>query len=965
MKTSGELQFISSVKQKIKKIIIERSERSIEDIFIGFFSNLADFKASRSEAPRLKFHKTLYTDGIVSFNNEVFTVFEFKKGAIKFAGKKELLFNQEENIVYSQAIKYILCSNSSKFASELKFNKVLIFNGWQIVKVAISSENLEKIYKELNWNDQLAGFLNDQTNLSLFIQNIILTKFNTIKSFIDFKIVFNFEKEEINENEILELYKEVTDIADAKISIIRMNLKEKFNQFSGCFNESKIKADAFKHSYLENLILRIFIEISVHINNGTRCVFSHDKKLINFKVAGEDINIYYTEEDDNGEMIDKPITIYSEYLNNILKLNEFFDNHIINNLDILYEDYDNLISDERTRRSIGLYFTKADLSHLCYEFLSRVIPPEILKTCHFYDPAAGSGNLLKAQEDFITVIGSDIKKSSQDIMRNRHIAVPKKEIDFFQNTRETMVKELNFIVEKTGKNFIDNPLLIIMNPPYRGKNTWVEDGQIGNKIGVSRDKTYLGEEFIKVLKSNKIKSNDLSSFFILKAMTFYIFDRYYGYIAVFSPTNWLNAGRGEHREFKRFVLNNAKFLGGFVINGKKFFDNLKSNLAIAFSVFKLDKEEIRKSDKDQDLFYYDLYQESKKIKELYELKQYKNWEPSYIDDNDVKKKLKSKYLKLAIDIFSQDRLVNFSDDTSGSQVYFKDIFRAINSQTGDDKRILMDIKNDFENLDLNKVISQNDIKNEDIFIVATDKASGYDIAIKPKERKKRGCVFNIPKTIDGPTMAWHYLWGYLATYPTRFYNAVPITKKYAYTFIDSAPILTIDDVKKSRSCKSFGFIKKNSKALDYIKDWQEKIGDLRGIFFFFYALTSSEMAVNISKNILYKNSPIWCPSLDKAFDIKAIKAINQIGAAWSIWKFNKKFKTFVLLRNNEDIIKTVNYFDTKSDWFKNSQITETILMADKDNIQMTKDIISGNIEEKEIKNIIDNYLQKIDGYKNK
>ena len=962
MKTSQELQFISTIKQKIKTSSVERSERSVEDIFVNFFNNLDKFKVSRSEAPRLKFHKTLYTDGIISFNDEVFTVFEFKKGKIKLVNDKDLLFNQEENIVYTQAIKYILCSNSSKFASELEFNKVLIFNGLQIIKISISSDNIKKIYQELNWEDQLDGFLNNQNNLSLFLQNVILTKFNTIKSLIDFSVILNAENN-ISESEILELYKEVTEMTDVKISIIRMNLKEKFEQFSVGFNENKIKSETAKYPYLSNLVLRIFIEISVHINNGVNCVLSQDKKLANFKVEGEDINIYYTEEDDNGEMIDKPITIYSEYIQEISKLNEFFDTHIINNLDVLYENYDNLISDERTRKSIGLYFTKSDLSHLCYEFLSRIIPTEILKTCHFYDPAAGSGNLLKAQEDFITVIGSDIKKVSQDIMRNRHIAVPKIEIDFFQTTRNDMVSELNSIVEKSGKNFIDNPLMIIMNPPYRGKNTWVENGQIGNKIGVSRDNVYLGEEFIKVLRSNKIRSNDLSSFFILKAMTFYLFDRYYGYIATFSPTNWLHEGRGEHEEFRNFVLNNTKFQGGFIIDGKKFFDNLNSNLAIAFSVFKLDKEKINNSSTNkQDLVYYDLYKEHKKIKELSDLKQYKNWEPSYTDNDEIKIKLKSKYSKLADGIFSKKHLANFSSNISSGHVYFKDIFRAINSQTGDDKKVLKHLENNFENLDLDKAISDEKIDNEEIYIVATDKPSGYDIAIKPKERKTRGCVFNIPKTIEGPTMAWHYLWDYLATYPTRFYNAVPITRKYAYTFIDPNPILNIDDVKNSRSCKSFSFIEKNINALEYIKEWQGKIGDLRGVFFFFFALTNSNIASKISKNVLHKNSPIWCPSLEKDDDIDTIKTIIQIGAAQTINKYSKKFKQFTLSRKKENVIQTINYFDEKSDWFRKSKIATEILNLNDKNIQIVKNIMQGKVKEEQIKNLIDVELSKLNSY---
>ena len=958
MQTDPQLKFISEIKKRINTFEIGKQERSVEDFFVSFFDGMTGFKASRDSAPRLKYHKTLYTDGITSFNNEVFTVFEFKKGAIKFTGENQLLFNQEENVVYTQAIKYILCSNSEKFASELKFNKVLLFNGSQIVKIAISEENLSEVYSKLKWDEVLVSFLNDQRNLSSYLQNIILTKFNTIKPYVEFTTILDANKK-IDESDILELYKELTDRPEAKISILRMNLTEKFAEFSQAFDTQIIEKEAIKFQQLSGLILRIFIEISVHINEGINCILSRDNKLIDFQTQCRPLNIYYTEENDEGEMIDRPVTIYANYIKDIDKLNEFFKNHIINNLDVLYEDYDNLISDERTRKSIGLYFTKSDLSHLCYEFLTKVIPVEILKTCHFYDPAAGSGNLLKAQEDYISVIGSDIKKMSQDIMRNRHINVPRKEIDFFQTTREDMVEELNSMVEKNGRNFIDNPLLIIMNPPYRGKNTWVEQGQIGNKIGVSRDQTYLGEEFIKVLRSNKIRSNDLSSFFLLKALTFYLFDKYYGYIATFSPTNWLNQGRGEHDEFRSFISQHTKFIGGFIINGKKFFDNLNSNLSIAFSVFQLDKD-IIKAENQKDFIYYDLYKEHNKIKELFDLKQFKNWEPSYLDNEESKIKSKEKYRRLSYQIFNDAKIINFSKNRE-ERVYFKDIFRAINSQTGDDQKVLLHIDSNFRNLDLNKAIPNTEISNEEIYIVATDKANGYDIAIKPKEKKKRGCVFSIPREIDCPIMAWHYLWDYLATYPTRFYNAVPITRKYAFTYIDSKPLLTIEDIKNSRTCKSFSFIQKNELALGYIKEWQEKLGDLRGLFFFFFALTHSQIAVDMAKNVLYKNSPIWCPELNEE-NIENIKTVIQLGTAFSIFNFGKKFQEFSLSRNSENIIATENYFDLKSTWFKESKISEFLLNIKKDNIDIVKSILARELSEKKIRELIDIEIKKIKGY---
>lgn len=956
--TLDELAFIKLFKDKISSYPSGRSERSVEDIFMDIFRGIDDFKASRAEAPRLKYHKTLYTDGIVSFNDEVFTIFEFKKGKIKFSDNKQLLFNQEENVVYAQALKYILCSNSSKFASELRFNKVLLFNGRQILKVSVDNGNLQEIYTKLNWDEHLISFLNDQRNLSSFLQNVILTKFNTIKKYVHFELLLDAENL-LSESEASKLYQELTASSDARVSIIRMNLKEKYQEFENIFDNSFIKAESLSKPYLNSIVLRVFIEISVHINNGISCVVSKKDNTINFINSVGAFNIFYTEEDENGEMVERIIQIRPDYIKDLAQLNSFFGKHIINNLDVLYEDYDNLISDERVRKSIGLYFTKADLSHLCYEFLTEVIPVEILKTCHFYDPAAGSGNLLKAQEDFITVIGSDIKKISQDIMRNRGISVPNNEVDFLRTPNKEIVKELNSIAEAHGKNFIDNPLLIIMNPPYRGKNTWAEEELIGNKVGVSRDNTYLNDEFINLIRAYKIRSNDLSSFFMMKTLTFYLFDGYYGYLATFSPTNWLHSGREEHMGFRKFIEDNTSFVGGFIINGKKFFDNLNSNLAIAFSVFKIDHE---KDAIKKDFLYFDLYKEDSNIKKLFELRQFKHWEKNLIDDSSEKERNKDKYNELSSTIFNQSKLINFSKQINNKNVFFKDIFRAINSQTGDDKKVLLHINKKFDALNLNSTIPNPNIENQEIFIVATDKENGYDIAIKPKERKTRGCVFSIPKSIEGPAIAWHYLWDYLPTYPTRFYNAVPITRKYAYTFIAQSPILSIDDVKNSRSCKSFSFIQKNKNTLEYIDLWQKNVGDLRGLFFFFLGLTNSSVAEKISKNVLHKNNPIWCPSLDKG-DIEYIKRVVQISTAYAINKYRGSFKSFSLSRNKEEVISTINYFDLNSKWFKSSEIDEHLLDLTQELKPIVKQILSGKLSEKKIKDLINSNIEKIGSYK--
>jgi len=54
-----------------------------------------------------------------------------------------------------------------------------------------------------------------------------------------------------------------------------------------------------------------------------------------------------------------------------------------------------------------------------------------------------------------------------------------------------------------------------------------------------------------------------------------------------------------------------------------------------------------------------LYKEHNKIKELFDLKQYKNWEPSYLDSDESKLKLKEKYKRLSDQIFNDAKIINF------------------------------------------------------------------------------------------------------------------------------------------------------------------------------------------------------------------------------------------------------------------------------------------------------------------
>jgi len=117
----------------------------------------------------------------------------------------------------------------------------------------------------------------------------------------------------------------------------------------------------------------------------------------------------------------------------------------------------------------------------------------------------------------------------------------------------------------------------------------------------------------------------------------------------------------------------------------------------------------------------------------------------------------------------------------------------------------------------------------------------------------------------------------------------------------------------------------------------------------------------MAKNVLYKNSPIWCPELNEE-NIENIKTVIQLGTAFSIFNFGKKFQEFSLARNGENIIDTENYFDLKSDWFKKSKISEFLLDIKKDNIDIVKSILASKLSEKKILELINIEIRKIQGY---
>jgi hypothetical protein len=701
------VRFVDNLNKSYTKFNTNKlTERFVEDLFMKIFNVDKCFKASRDESPTIKLKNILFTDGIVAFENRVFNIFELKKTKSRFIDADgNLMLNKDTKSAISQAMKYILSSNDKLFDSEYSFSSVLLFNGYEIVRVYVS--DIKETFLKTNWDKEIADFIQqNQLSLNQFLESFIEKNFDTLYELFRYEIIFSFQETKIEKENCTRLFEILKSQNDEKINIIRINLKQKFQQFSNLFNTEKIalKTD----SMYDSLVYRIFIEISPHLADGVQCTLRSNKKDIRFTSNNEEIQILHSIEADDGSIEDVSILIDPSFVIDINEMNRFFDNHTLQNIDILYEDYDNLITDKRTKKSIGLFFTKSDLAYFSSEFLKFIISSEQLRKCHIYDPAAGSGNLLKAQETYTTIIGSDIKRANYDIMKNRNITVSKAPIDFLITSRKDIIEDLNSLVNGNSYNFIDNPLMILMNPPYRGKNTWVDENGIGNKEGVSSEMIQSDAAFSRIVKDYGLKSIELSSFFMIKALSFFMGSKYNGYIAVFSPTNWLSS-RSEHESFKKFFLKNVEFIGGFIVTGSDFFDNLKGKFPIAFSIFKVNDSKTSSS-----LEYLDLTKQSSFIKKLYQNKRYKE-KTSFIE-NELDTERHTNYQSLWNSLINS-RKVKYETQEKPA---FQNIFRSINSQTGDDENTLMQISENFKTIDFSKEIDK-DIANDRIFVVAVDK----------------------------------------------------------------------------------------------------------------------------------------------------------------------------------------------------------------------------------------------------
>ena len=553
---------------------------------------------------------------------------------------------------------------------------------------------------------------------------------------------------------------------------------------------------------------------------------------------------------------------------------------------------------ETTRKSRGMYYTSGGLAVFTAYFLEHLLKKGLLERSCFYDPAAGTGNLLSAQRYFKSLAASDISKGNLRILKNRGIRTLNNATDFLKAPLAVFPQE-------------EGELFIIMNPPYRGKSVNFK-GQIGKKRGTSKTNG-LSPELLRLIEKEKIRSSDLCSFFILKASLLLQQRGASGYLGVFSPTNWLTAGRSEHEALRKYFFRKFSFLGGFIVNGREFFPGVTSGLPVAFSVFKYGGVT------GKDTIYADLSKHGRAVKNA-----------------------KTAEERTAV-LAGADRIVI----PRACRVSFRDYIRAINAQTGDDTKRLFDIVVKGKSVSIpKKALSAG----KEYFLAGIDRNSGYAVAVKPIVKKSSGCQFCIKRELLGPALAWHYLWDYQQTSPVRFYNAVPVSRKYAYTYIEEIPLRSLLDISESKAVRKGAT--KSKELAAYAGEWLKHIGEFRGLWFFFYALSVSKTPRKISQKPEFRNMPVWCPKIN----IKTrpyIKEAIALGLLLAKKSYNGRFKSFSLVNKGVSVASAEAYFSKSSNWSRKAKLENYLLNG------INNDIIHCCNDEGELLRKIDVLMQKL------
>lgn len=262
--------------------------------------------------------------------------------------------------------------------------------------------------------------------------------------------------------------------------------------------------------------------------------------------------------------------------------------------DEFFAQYDKALDavDSEYRVRHGIFFTDLDLSKFALWLVKKSIP-DLGKNYLIIDPACGSGNLvtnwrspLNLRHKVVSEIAPDLlyvveRRMKGDQWHNgKFTVVPKtsegRGLNFLEHSASEYLAEITRYIKDKGHR-PDRPLAFLCNPPYRS-----DDDQTATPI------TYDVHPSIIDIAGKDASAERYCCFLAQmsaicrEAVDSGLPDN--SVLMVFTKPGWLT-DRPMFAQLRQFMLGQFEDCGGFIVNGKQFFD-VRGKFPIAFTIWR-------------------------------------------------------------------------------------------------------------------------------------------------------------------------------------------------------------------------------------------------------------------------------------------------------------------------------------------------------------------------------------------
>lgn len=344
--------------------------------------------------------------------------------------------------------------------------------------------------------------------------------------------------------------KDLTDGVKRLIPITPHNVTEVFKHF-----EERVIG---KHSLDTNQMANLFVQLLVNPDQNYLHPVSRRKTVVT-KAFGE-INL-------------KSREVFTSFFSH------FSREYTPKQREHLTAVVDRLVQDV-TRRKQGEFFTPSIWVDKAHEYIASVYGEDWKEKYVVWDPAWGTGNLTRDYKFkklyASTLVYADIETANQ-MGYNRDAT--KFQYDFLNHPSDYLPQELKDSMENKDS------MIVYFNPPY-ATSSEMKQGNSKKGVGVT--------EINKEMNSEKLDRSASQ----LYAQFFYRASKIDNtHICMFSKPTFMTGQ--VYSEFRKKVLNNFEFKGGFVMDAKDF-EGVKS-WPLTFSIWKKSDKKIKQNSFEFDI----------------------------------------------------------------------------------------------------------------------------------------------------------------------------------------------------------------------------------------------------------------------------------------------------------------------------------------------------------------------------